>query len=303
MKVFQFMGYAKWWGLSKVGRKKSLINTTIIHFGCNLRCKHCSVVKETEFSHMKLSYDEIVSDMQKRFDAGARIMYFEGGETTLWKDGDKTLGDLISKSKEIGYHNTGYTTNGTGTFYTNSDVIAVSLDGTKDVHNTIRGEGVFETLFENLDKLEFDGSIYANMVIQRDNLDNVVETIELVKSYPKIKGVMINFITPPPNDITIDPEEKKKIVDQLFELKSKGYPILNSKKGLKYLAIDDWSKKCPTYMTHFFLPGGHVFKGCPLAGTDACKRCGFAAAREYYLVNRGDPSTIVEISSLFAMSK
>jgi len=303
MKVFQFMGYAKWWGLSKIGRKKSLINTTIIHFGCNLRCKHCSVVKETELSHMKLSYDEIVTDMQKRFKEGARIMYFEGGETTLWKDGDKTLGDLISKSKEIGYHNTGYTTNGTGTFYTNSDVIAVSLDGTKDVHNEIRGEGVFEKLFDNLEKLEFDGSIYANMVIQRDNLNNVVETIELVKSYPRIKGVMINFITPPPNDIMIYPKEKEAIVDQLLELKSKGYPILNSKKGLKYLAIEDWSKKCPTYMTHFLLPGGHVFKGCPMAGTDACKQCGFAAAREYYLVNKGDPSTIVEISSLFAMSK
>jgi len=40
-----------------------------------------------------------------------------------------------------------------------------------------------------------------------------------------------------------------------------------------------------------------------MTGTDSCKHCGYAAVREYYLIHKGNPSTIIEMSSIFAMSK
>ena len=301
--ALQFFDYAKWWIFSKIGRKDPLVNTMIIHFACNLRCKHCSVMASGDPPALKMSYDEIVSEMESKYKEGAKIMYFEGGETTMWKDGDKNLGDLIKKSKEIGYFNTGYTTNGTNKIYTNSDVISVSIDGPREVHDGIRGEGVFDKLMRSLEELEFDGSVFANMVIQKDNLAHIEETVKLIHENPKIKGGMFNFITPPPHEISLTPEEKKEAVDLLLELKERGYPILNSKKGLKLLAQEDWTNKCPYFMTSFTVAGGFHFNGCPMQGTDACKKCGFAAPREYYLVTKGDPLTIMELSALFAMSK
>ena len=302
--AFQFCGYAKWWMFSKIGHKDPLVNTMIIHFACNLRCKHCGVVTQSDVVEKnKMTYDEIVSEMQYRFDNGARIMYFEGGEPTMWKDSGKDLGDLLRKSHEIGYYNVGYTTNGTGKIFTDSDVISVSLDGPRDIHDTIRQKGVFDTLMENLKNLDFNGSVFANMVIQKDNLAHIEETAKVVRDNDRIDGIIFNFLTPPPYEIAVTSDEKKEAVDTIRRLKNEGYPILNSKKGLELLAEEDWGDKCPHYLSAFTVPGGYRFNGCPMQGTESCKQCGFAAVREYYLVDRGSPSTIVEMSSMFAMSK
>ncbi|MDR1690981.1 MAG: radical SAM protein [Candidatus Methanoplasma sp.] len=303
MSVRQFAGYAKWWLLAKAGKKNPLVNTMIINFACNLRCKHCTIHSQDIPGETRLSYDFIVKEMQDRFDSGSRIMYFEGGEPTMWKDGDKDLGDLIRAGREIGYNNIGYTTNGTNVFFTDSDVISISLDGPKEIHDAIRGEGVYDKLMKNLDELRFDGAVFANMVIQRDNIDAIEETAKVVRDSESIDGIMFNFLTPPPYEIALKEEEKKKAVELMSRLKAEGYPIMNSKKGLKLLADEDWSEKCPRYLTVFTVPGGHRFEGCPMTGTDSCKHCGFAAAREYYLVDKGDPKTIIEMSSIFAMSK
>ena len=125
MAVRQFMGYAKWWILSKCGRKSPLVITMGIGYACNLRCRHChidSMLKANPGMKAAQTYEEIVSDLESRYMSGARIAYFEGGETTVWKDGDRDLGDLIDAAKRIGYYNVGYTTNGTtGRIFTNSD--------------------------------------------------------------------------------------------------------------------------------------------------------------------------------------
>lgn len=307
MALGEMFGYAKWWLKSLFGSKAPLVNTLIIQYACNLRCKHCSIhnvdVKPEDVGKTKLSYDEIVSDLKLQFKKGAKIAYFEGGETTMWSDNGKDLGDIIKAAKEIGYNNVGYTTNGTNKFFTGSDVISISLDGPKEIHDLIRGEGVFDKLMKNIDAADFNGSIYANMVIQRDNIDSIEETAKIVKENKKLAGIIFNFITPPPNDLTLTVDEKKAAVEKIRELKKKGYPILNSKRGLKLLAEEDWSKKCPYYVTVFIIPDGSHHNGCPMHDTPSCKKCGFAAVREYYLIKKGSISTISEMSSIFAMSK
>ena len=302
--ALQFCGYAKWWIFAKLGRKNPLVNTMIIHSACNLRCKHCNIVTQNDVVEKnKMTYDEIISEMEFRFKSGARIAYFEGGEPTMWKDSGKDLGDLIKKSKEIGYYNVGYTTNGTGKIFTESDVISVSLDGPREIHDEIRQEGVFDKLMENLEKLEFKGSVFANMVIQRDNLEHIEETAKVVRDNEKMDGIIFNFLTPPPHELTVTTEEKKIAVDTIRRLKGEGYPILNSKKGLELLQIEDWGDKCPHYLSAFTVFGGYRFNGCPMQNTDSCKNCGFSAVREYYLVDKGSFTTIAEMSSIFAMSK
>ena len=305
MAIGEMFGYAKWWVKALFGSKAPLVNTVIIGYACNLRCRHCSIFSNTgdEHAKAKLSYSEIVEDLKLQFENGARIAYFEGGETTMWEDGEKDLGDLIQAAKEIGYRNVGYTTNGTGKMFTGSDVISVSIDGPKEVHDMIRGEGVFDKLMDNLSKTDFTGSIYANTVLQKDNVDSITEIAELVKNNEKLAGVIFNFITPPPHDIALSRDEKLKAIEKIRELKKNGHPILNSKRGLELLAEEDWNENCPRHVTVFIVPGGEHYNGCPMTGTDSCKKCGFAAVREYYLIKKGNPFTISEMSSIFAMPK
>ena len=307
MAVKQFMGYAKWWILSKCGRKSPLVITIGIGYACNLRCRHChidSMLKANPGMKAAQTYDEIVTDLEDRFRSGARIAYFEGGETTVWKDGDKDLGDLIDAAKRIGYYNVGYTTNGTtGRVFTNSDVISVSLDGPRSVHDYVRGEGVYDRLMETLENLEFSGNVYANMVLQKGNLEYIRETADIVRSNPRLAGIVFNFITPPPYELLPTPEERRKAIGEIRVLKEEGYPILNSKRGLELLAEEDWESRCPKYLSAFTLPDGTRKNGCPSEGTDSCKHCGYDAVREYYLVDRGSPSTILEMFPVFARSK
>ena len=307
MAVKQFMGYAKWWILSKCGRKSPLVITIGIGYACNLKCRHChidSMLKANPGMKAAQTYDEIVADLEDRYVSGARIAYFEGGETTVWKDGDKDLGDLIDAAKRIGYYNVGYTTNGTtGRVFTNSDVISVSLDGPRPVHDYVRGEGVYDRLMKTLENLEFSGNVYANMVLQKGNLEYIRETADIVRSNPRLAGIVFNFITPPPYELLPTPEERGKAIGEIRALKEEGYPILNSKRGLELLTEEDWESRCPKYLSAFTLPDGTRKNGCPSEGTDSCKHCGYDAVREYYLVDRGSPSTILEMFPVFARSK
>ena len=307
MAVGEFLGYAKWWILYRCGRRSPLVITECIGYACNLRCRHCSIdsmLRANPGIKAAQTYDEVVADLRERYAQGARIAYFEGGETTMWRDGDRTLGDLIDAAHDIGYYNVGYTTNGTtGRIHTNSDVISVSLDGPRDVHDAVRGEGVFDRLMETLDGLEFDGAVYANMVLQKGNLDRIRETAEVVRDNPRLAGIVFNFITPPPYEVLPSREERLAAISEIEALKREGFPVLNSKRGLRLLAEEDWADRCPGPMSAFTLPDGSRRSGCPAEGTESCRHCGYDAVREYHLISRGNPSTILEMFPVFARSR
>jgi MoaA/NifB/PqqE/SkfB family radical SAM enzyme len=296
--------YASWFLSSKVGRKKPLVNTMIINFNCNLRCKHCALSGNSEKlpSPFQIGYEDAVREMREHFEKGARILFFEGGEPTIWKSGDRSLRDLIQAGREIGYFVIGYTTNGTNPIIEDSDVISVSLDGPRETHDLIRGEGVYDALMANLDRTKHP-NIFANMTVMRHNMDRLRETAEIVSRSKRIKGLMVNFITPPPYDIALSLDEKRKVVEEAIALRKEGYPILNTTRALKDLLKEDFSKDCPYWVSAFVLPDGSHHNGCPMHDTESCKKCGFDAVREYRLIVKGSPGTIRQMSKRFAYSK
>ena len=300
----QFGYYARWWLGSVFGKRKALVNTMMINFQCNLRCKHCSVQSNMDQipEPRQLTFDIAKEEMRWGFDQGARVLFFEGGEPTLWKDGDKDLRDLIKAGREIGYFMIGYTTNGTNVIYEESDVISISLDGPKEVHDAIRGTGVYDKLMANLDKLQ-NKNVFANLVLMKENKQALRATVEAVAKNKHINGIMVNFLTPPPYDQALTLDEKKVLVAEALQLKKEGLPILNGTKALKEMLIEDYTDMCPYWASAFVLPDRSHHYGCPMRGTDACKQCGFTAVREYSLIVRGNPTAIREMSKRFAYSK
>ncbi len=300
----QMAYYAGWFLKSKVGVRKPLVLTLVVTYHCNLNCKHCLIHENLESippPHI-ISYEDAVEDMRSFHDEGARILFFEGGEPTIWKDGDRTLRDLIVAGKDMGYYVTGYTTNGTGRIFEESDVISVSLDGPREIHDRLRAPGVYDKIMGNLESIDHP-NIFANMVVNKINIEHVEETVRLVADNERIGGIMINFLTPPPRDIALTKAEKEGVVKRVLDLKRQGLPILNTTKALEEMLVEDYRTLCPYWMSAFVMPDRTRYFGCPFVGTESCRECGFDAVREYRFIAKGNYQAITQMSKRFALSK
>lgn len=112
-----------------------------------MKCKHCSVNNITAVVH---PYEQIRREMQQLYDMGIRILFFCGGETFLWRDGERTLRDLVVEAKEMGFLIVNVVTNGTFPIdLPEADLILLSLDGDRERHNAVRGD-TYDTIMENI---------------------------------------------------------------------------------------------------------------------------------------------------------
>ena len=139
MKLSSF-SYFAWFGLKTIlfRKKDPILGTVIVTDRCNLHCRHCSVNNITSVVH---PYAQIREEMQTLYEMGVRILFFCGGETFLWKDGDRTLRDLLIEAKTMGFRIVNVVTNGTYPIdLPEADLILLSLDGDRERHNLVRGD-------------------------------------------------------------------------------------------------------------------------------------------------------------------
>ena len=75
-------------------------------------------------------YAQIRAEMKQLYDMGVRILFFCGGETFLWHDGDRSLRELVIEAKKMGFLIVNVVTNGTFPLeLPEADLILLSLDG------------------------------------------------------------------------------------------------------------------------------------------------------------------------------
>ena len=275
----QFLYVAFWFVCAKFFRvRKPLQSVIFITNRCDLSCKHCSVY-EHQHSISK-TIKQIEEELKYAYRKGSRFVDFEGGEPVLWKDEEKTVNDLIRIAKQVGFFSCTITTNAQTPFKNClADSIWVSLDGVGEVHNTIRGQGTFEKLEKNISECGHS-EVSVNMVINNQNYANVAQTVEYVKNSPYIKFISLNFHTPyiGTEYLFLDWEKRAKIIDEVLKMKKLGYPIMNSKSGLKLMKHNNFKKQC--WVSNFILVDGSRLDECPGKSANMCDRCGYGMASE-----------------------
>lgn len=103
MKISSFLHFTGFGIRTILFREKAPILGTIIATDkCNLKCKHCSV---NNITAVVRPYEQFHQEMQQLYSMGIRILFFCGGKTFLWKDGDKARhnevrGDTYGKIME-----------------------------------------------------------------------------------------------------------------------------------------------------------------------------------------------------------
>ncbi len=272
------------------GRKAPLQTVLFILDKCNLSCKHCSVYNHENPKFM--TFDEIREQLEYSYKLGSRFVDLEGGEPTLWREGDRDINDVIRLAREVGFYSVTVTTNAQRPFADlQADSIWVSLDGVGEYHDIIRGKGAFSRLTKNIDGQNHP-DLSVNMVINTENYHAVADTIEFVRNHPKIKSISLNFHTPYPGSeaLFVPWELRHRIIDTIIEYKRKGYPIMNSVSGLKLMKDNNFKKEC--WVSNFILSDGSRHETCVAREYDLCDKCGLCMAGEMRSVFSLKPDTI-----------
>jgi MoaA/NifB/PqqE/SkfB family radical SAM enzyme len=284
--------YLPWWFFRAriLGIRRPLQTVLFISDRCNLACKHCSVYRTTNPNIKR--FEQIREELEYSYEKGSRFVDFEGGEPTLWCDGDKDLNSLIRLARQTGFYSTTITTNAFRPFAgSEADSIWVSLDGLGPYHDDIRGKGAFERLVRHVREANHP-CISANMVINSRNYPSVEETIEFAGSNPAIRSISLNFHNPYPGTeyLSLDPETRSDVIDLIIRKKKTGYPVMNSVSGLKLMKQPTFTKQC--WVSNFILADGSRLPECPGKTAGICDRCGLSMSGEMHSVFSLKPDTV-----------
>ena len=285
--------YLAWWWFRAVffGRRKPLQSVVFVSDRCNLSCKHCTVYNHE--APVDKTFDQIREELEYCYSLGSRFVDFEGGEPFLWHDGERDVNDLCRLARELGFFSCTITTNAQKPFDgTVADSIWVSMDGVGEYHDRIRGKGAFERLEKNIASCGCK-ALSVNMAINTLNVESVGPAIEYAASNPNIKSISLNFHTPFEGSeaLFIPMEKRREVIDLILDYKKRGYPIMNSRSGLRKMRENDFIMRC--WMTNFIYADGTRKDQCVGADFGVCPKCGFCMAGEESAVIELRPDTIL----------
>lgn len=271
--------------------KKPILGTIILTDKCNLTCKHCSVNNITGVVH---PYTQIKEEMISLFKQGIRILFFCGGETFLWQDGEKNLRDLVKEAKNMGFLIVNVVTNGTFELdLPEADLILLSLDGGREKHNAIRGD-TYDTILHNIENATCD-NICLYMAINQINKNDIEEVCNTAKNMKNIRAVSFNFHTPYPDtkQLELTTTDKENCCNKISSLINDGYPIFNLKSAFPYIISNKFHTPC--YQCVVLENGKQSICGRCIDIEGLCDKCGYFFAAEYSLVFSGNIKVIFDM--------
>ena len=292
MKLSSFLHFAKF-GIKTVlfKRKDPILGTVILTDKCNLKCKHCSVNNITAVVH---PYNQVKNEMQILYDMGVRILFFCGGETFLWQDGNKNLRDLVIEAKQMGFLIVNVVTNGTFPIdLPEADLILLSLDGDREHHNQIRGD-TYDTILQNINSATAD-NICFYMAINKINKNSIDHVCRLARDTKNVRAVSFNFHTPYPDtkELALTKEEKAECCNTIIKMMKEKCPVFNLKSVFPYLIENSFPTPCHQCLV---IENGKISTcGRCIEIPQLCEQCGYFFVAEYTLLFRGNLKVIFEM--------
>ena len=296
MKLSSFVRFASFGVNTILFRKKDpILGTVIVTDKCNLKCKHCSV---NNITAVILPYEQIKQEMEVLYGMGIRILFFCGGETFLWRDGDKTLRDLVIEAKKMGFLIVNVVTNGTFPLdLPEADLILLSLDGDRARHNAIRGD-TYDTIMENIKQATSD-NICFYMAINQINKDAIEDVCITARDMKNVRAVSFNFHTPYPDTrgLALSREDKLRCTEVISRMMDQGAPVFNLKSAFPYLVDNRFPTPCHQCVV---VENGKLSTcGRCIEVPGLCDQCGYFFVAEYTLLFRGNLRIVWEMLNTY----
>lgn len=253
---------------------------------CNLSCRHCRVANNL---HKVMHIEEVRSHLESAWRRGIRVVYFEGGEPYLWRDGARRLEDLVDLAHGLGYLSVQVYTNGTRSLTAPADFTWVSIDGLDPFNESLRGVCA-EKVIGNLAAYRGRaGIVFTVNTINREVIEPFLRQIE---SRLPGRQVMFFFHTPyyGTDELFLKAGQRAEAIEKIAACKRAGMPVMNSLAGLRAMETGDYPH--PTAISRVVDSTGD-YQCCRAIGRPAvCRHCGYSSCAEITLARKFRPGPI-----------
>ncbi|MFX1569457.1 MAG: radical SAM protein [Promethearchaeota archaeon] len=268
---------------------------------CNLKCKHCyffSSITELKSKRAELSNEDWIKIFKYHRKIGIKIAVLTGGEPTLRMDVIKEAFKIFPSVQVVsngviklprfkGYKQTKYW---------------VSIDGTKETHDKIRGANVFEKVIQNIR----ESNPVVTSTIMALNYKEIEDIVKIAHDNGA-SGFVFLLYTGYPNDPLLLKGNvlKKTIKDILKVMREYGNFIFYSKKMLEVYMSKEFVPHCifKTGQVKSFFPDGRQ-KFCVMGNSPLlCDNCGCVVPiAAYALFKKFDSDTVEKTRKLFNLA-
>lgn len=202
---------------------------------CNNSCLYCSFGAGPQLSDA-IDTKGAMHLVNEIYDVGASWFGISGGEPLLRKD----LFEIIAHARNLGL-NVSIITNGCFVEGKNFDNLlrnevqtAISIDGTEQTNDIVRGRGMYATAISAMNKLGKEGLLDCLVTtLNNVNLKDVEHVTNLAKNYNARRIVFHNLVpvgrASKHLDLAPSPEQYEWVLNEIYDLrqKYKGKPEVN----------------------------------------------------------------------------
>lgn len=281
-----------WFAMTTVllHRRDPIVGSIIVTDRCNLACQHCVVanLRRVNYSHERIS-----ADMRSLLDQGVRVLLLYGGEPLLWTSDGCGLRDLVIEAKQMGFAMVDVVTNGTfGLDLPEADLVLVSIDGTREHHDQIRGR-TYDRIMANIAAAP-RANLCLYMAVNRVNRHDIEHVCRTARDLPTVRAASFNLHTPYPGTehLALTPQERHEVCAALADLIGRGYPILNLASTLPAVEHNDWPTPC--HQCVIVEDGEQWVCGRCVEVPGLCQQCGYLFSAELSLLFQGRPRVVLD---------
>jgi MoaA/NifB/PqqE/SkfB family radical SAM enzyme len=284
-------------GLSTVllRRTDPIVGSLIVTDRCNLACAHCAVAN---IRRVDYPFARLAADLQSMREQGARILFLYGGEPFLWRDGDLRLVDVVAEARRLGYLLVNAVTNGTrGLDLPGADLLLVSLDGTREHHDRLRGRS-YDRVLAHIEAAP-RANICLYMAVNSVNLDDIGHVCRLAQELPNARAVSFNLHTPYPGTehLMLSPAQRRAACEAIAAQIDAGMPVMNMPSVLPLVAAGTAPRPCPQCI--IVEDGQQWTCGRCIEIPGLCQECGFLFASELSMLFRGHPRVVLDALRMY----
>ena len=245
---------------------------------CNLRCKHCYFFSYDQERGPEFTDDEWLGKIEAIQTGPGKFF------SCTWVGGEPLLRrELIEKGKRF-FRANRVVTNGTLPIPEWRDVeFHISIDGTRELHDSIRGSGCYDKILKNVADINSDLNVAIACCINKSNVDCIEELAAEWSRVPHIRHALFDFFTPikgVKEDLWLDFSERDRCIDRLNELRRKFGSFIGGPAATHDLMRDrnrrsSVGSNC-VFVKHgtSFDSWGNIKKPCVIGPKADCDRCG-----------------------------